>query len=151
MTIEELYKLQRRSFIFKIKPYVRSYDTAEELVQDAFIKAISCHSQYNPKKGSLRGWFSKILFSCLWNHLRTLKKRPPIYDIDFVLESDLLAYEEEPNLREHISRVHNVQHKQALLAYFVLGNSYAEIAPVLGMTQDNVRKIVQRFREKEAT
>jgi DNA-directed RNA polymerase specialized sigma24 family protein len=72
-----------------------------------------------------------------------------MYDIDLVLENDLLAYEEEPNLRDYVKGVSNTKHKQALLGYFVLGNTYAEIAPLLGLTQDNVRKIVQRFRENE--
>lgn len=150
MTLEELYK-QRRSFIFKIKPFVKDYDVAEEVVQDAFTRALDKHTQYDKKKGSVKGWFTKILFSCVWKHLRELRKQPPTYDIDLVLESDLLAYEEEPNLRDYVSKTVNVKHKQVLLAYFVLGYTYAEIASTLGLTQDNVRKIVQRFRDEERT
>lgn len=148
MTLEELYK-QRRSLIFKIKPFVKDYDVAEEIVQDAFTRALDRISQYDKRKGPLKGWFTKVLFSCVWSHLREIKKRPPMYDIDLVLESDLLAYEEEPNLRQYVSKVFNTKHRQVLLGYFVVGNTYAEIAGLLGMTQDNVRKIVQRFRDEE--
>ena len=148
MTLEELYK-QRRSLIFKIKPFVKDYDVAEEIVQDAFTRALDRISQYDKRKGPLKGWFTKILFSCVWKHLRELRKQPPMYDIDLVLESDLLAYEEEPNLRHYVSKTVNVRHKQVLLAHFVLGYTYAEVASTLGITQDNVRKIVQRFRDDQ--
>lgn len=149
MNLEQLYKQQRRAFVFKVRPYVQSYDMAEEIVQDAFTKALSFYHQYDPRKGPIKGWFTKVLFSCVWSHLRELKKRPPMYDIDLVLESDLLAYEEEPNLRQYISKVFNTKHRQVLLGYFVVGNTYPEIASLLGLTQDNVRKIVQRFRDEE--
>ena len=149
MNLEQLYKQQRRAFVFKVRPYVQSYDVAEEIVQEAFTKAITAYHQYDPRKGPLKGWFTKVLFSCVWSHLREIKKRPPMYDIDVVLESDLLAYEEEPNLREYVSKVFNTKHRQVLLGYFVLGNTYEELASLLGITQDNARKVVQRFRDNE--
>lgn len=149
MSLEALYTSQRKNFLFKIRPYVRDYDVAEELVQEAFTRALIKLEQYDKRKGPIKGWFTKILFSCVWSHLRNLKKVPPIYDIDLVLESDLLAYEEEPDLREYIRKTHNVKHRQVLLAYFVLGNTYQEIASMTGLTYDNVRKIIQRFREGE--
>ncbi len=149
MILETLYATQRKTFIFKIRPYVRDYDVAEDIVQEAFTRALSKIDQYDPKKGPMKGWFTKILFSCVWSHLRNLKKTPPMYDIDLVLETDLLAYEEEPNLREYIRGVYNIKHRQVLLAYFVLGNTNSEIAAMTGLTQDNVRKIVQRFRDGE--
>jgi RNA polymerase sigma factor (sigma-70 family) len=149
VTLEALYTSHRKNFIFKIRPYVQGYDVAEELVQEAFTRALTKIDQYDKRKGPIKGWFTKILFSCVWSHLRTLKKKPPIYDIDLVLESDLLAYEEEPDLREYIKKTYNLKHRQVLLAYFVLGNTYQEIASMTGLTYDNVRKIIQRFREGE--
>jgi RNA polymerase sigma factor (sigma-70 family) len=149
VNLEQLYKQHRRAFVFKVRPYVQSYDVAEEIVQEAFTKALAAYHQYDPRKGPLKGWFTKVLFSCVWSHLREIKKRPPMYDIDLVLESDLLAYEEEPNLREYVSKVFNTKHRQVLLGYFVLGNTYEELASLLGITQDNARKVVQRFRDNE--
>lgn len=149
MNLETLYTQQRRLFVSKVRPYVSSYDVAEDIVQDAFTRAVSCVHQYDKRRGPIKGWFTKILFSCVWKHLRELKKRPPMYDIETVLESDLLAYEVEPDLRDYVKKTHNIKHKQVLLGYFVLGNTYQEIASLLGLTQDNVRKIVSRFREGE--
>ena len=150
MTLNNLYLLGRRDFIFKIISYTKSYDVAEEIVQEAFVKAIEKFSQYDPKKGKLRGWFTKILFSCLWNYMRERRKHPHMIDIDDATEKDMLSYEEMPELRSYLdSSVLNTKHRQVLIAYVVLGNTPKEIADVLGVTQDNVRKILQRFRDEE--
>lgn len=147
MSLEALYEGQRHTFISKIYPYVRNRDVAEDIVQEAFTRALDKQDQYDPKKGGVKGWFLKILFSLVWTHVRSLKKTPPMYDIDLVLESDLPVYQEEPSLKEYVSGVTNIKHKQALLGYYILGYSYKEIATMLNLTYDNVRKIVQRFKE----
>ena len=90
MNLETLYTKQRKTFVSKVRPYVLSYDVAEDIVQDAFTRAVSCLHQYDKRRGSIKGWFMKILFSCVWKHLRELKKRPPLLDIETVIESDLL-------------------------------------------------------------
>lgn len=149
MTLESLYAKHRKNFIFKLYPYVHNYELAEDLVQDAFARAFSKLDQYDEKKGSVKGWFTKILFSCLWNHKKQNKRQPITYDIDSVSESDLLAYQEEPNLREYLESVPNTKHRKALISYFLLGHSYSETAAVSGLDVNNVRQVVSRFREKE--
>ncbi len=149
MNLEALYLKHRKTFIFKLYPYVHNYEVAEDLVQDAFIRALANLSQYDEKKGSIKGWFTKILFSCLWNYKRQNKKQPITYDIDSVDEEALLTYEEEPNLRQYLQSVGNVKHRKALISYFMLGHTYHEAAAVSSLDAENVRKIVSRFREKE--
>lgn len=146
MTLDDLYK-DRRKFIFKINPHIRDYNVSEDLVQDAFLKAFEKAHQFDPRKGSLKGWFTKILFSCVWDYVRSLKKVPAMLDISLVLESDLLAYEPDPKINDLVRAVPNAEHSKVLLAHLVLGYSPKEISQVSGMTQDNVRKITQRFRE----
>lgn len=146
MTLAQLYK-DRRKFIFKINPHIRDYNTSEDLVQDAFLKAFEKIGQFDPKKGSLKGWFTKVLFSCVWDYVRSTRKVPAMLDIALVLEHDILAYEPDPELTDIIRDVKNPEHRRVLLAHMVLGYSPKEISQVSGMTQDNVRKIIQRFRE----
>ena len=148
MTLEGLYG-NRKSFIFKLYPYVHNYELAEDLVQEAFVRALSKMDQYDEKRGSLKGWFTKILFSCLWNHKKQNKKQPITYDIDSVSETELMAYESEPNLREYLMSVDNTKHRKALVSYFLLGHTYSETAAVAELDEANVRKVVSRFREKE--
>lgn len=147
MKLEKLYRDNRRTFIFKVYPYVRQYDIAEDLVQEAFSTALNKFEQYDKKKGSLKGWFTKILFSVLWNYMREIRKRPQMTNIDYLLDSDLLGYEEEPDLREHLLALKNVSHKKILASHLILGYSPKETASAVKTTEANVRKVVQRFRE----
>ena len=147
MTLEQLYRQHKKSFIFKVYPYTHLYDVSEDLVQEAFTKAYLNLPQYDKKKGALKGWFTKILFSCLWDYMREKKRHPPTFDIESVLESDLLAYEEEPDLQTYLQQVKNPLHKSILIAHLILGCSPQEVSGVLGTTPENVRKTVQRFRE----
>ena len=147
MTLAELYLTHRKKMIYKVYPYVKDYSVAEDLVQIAFMRALYTESQYDPKKGSLKGWFTKVLFSCLWNYIREQKKVPITYDIETVLESELLGYEPEPGLLPYVEEVKNPTHKAVLVSYYVFGHSPEEIFTLLGVTQDNTRKIVQRFKE----
>lgn len=148
MTLEELFRTHRKFFIFKMKRYVHEWGLAEDLVQEAFVKALLCQSQYNAKKGSLKGWFTKILFSHLWSYMRDVKKSPKMCDIDLVSEQDLFSYGEYHNLYNYVTQVANPIHQKVLVGFFVFGYTYKELATMFNLTQSNIRKIVQRFREE---
>jgi RNA polymerase sigma factor (sigma-70 family) len=147
VTLTELYEKDRQKLVFKVYPYLnKSYDAAEDLVQTAFVKALSCINQYNSDKGSIKTWFNKILFSTLWNSLRKNKKEPVMFDIDEQFVETFLSYESENEMLPLIMGVENKTHKSVLLGHFIFGYTPKEIHSVTGVTQDNVRKIVQRFR-----
>lgn len=145
MTLEHLYK-ERKGFIYKIYRYVGTYDIAEDLVQEAFTKALVKFSQYDGKKGALKSWFNSILFSVMWNYKRSLKRQPFTVDIVDYLDSDDFAYYEDTELRDILAEVDNKTHRKVLLAHLVLGYSLEETAQMSGVNVGNARKIVQRFR-----
>jgi len=149
MNLSKLYTENRRKFIFKIYPYTRSYDIAEELVQEAFLKAFSKFSQYNPEKGSLKGWFVKILFTSLWDHMREQKKIPYMMHIDTALEAELSSYDEEADLAALLQTIKNPMHKKVLVSKLMFGLSYKEVASTQGVKEESVRKIVERFRSSQ--
>lgn len=147
MSLEAFYKANYLSSIKKIMPYVSNYAVAEDIVQEAFVKALGCIEQYDPKKGEFKGWFTKILFSVLWNYKRDNKRIPNTIDISEVLDSEELSYCDEIDLIPYLKRRSNKQHRKVLIARFLLGYSDKETAEVCKTTPENVRKVVQRFRE----
>lgn len=149
LALSKLYAENRRKFIFKVYPYTRNYDVAEDLVQEAFLKAFDKFSQYKPEKGSLKGWFVKILFSSLWDHMREQKKVPYMMHIDAALEAELSSYDDEADLAALLQTVKNPLHKKILTSKLVFGLSYKEVAGMQGVKEEGVRKIVERFRSNQ--
>lgn len=146
MILEQLYKTQRRHFIYKVYPYLNSYALAEDLVQDAFVKAFTKLDQYDVKKGTIKSWFNSILFSLMWNHKRHLKRQPHQVDITNYLDSEDFSYSEDIDLTSVLEEVKNNTHRRVLVLHLVLGYSLAETASLTKEQQGNVRKIVQRYR-----
>lgn len=146
MTLEHLYKTGRKGYIYKINYYLHNYTIAEDLVQDAFVKAYDKASQYNPVKGSLKSWFNSILFSVMWNYKRSLKRQPFIVDVMDYLDSEDFAYCEDQSLIKVLDNVKNTSHRRVLLLHFVLGYSLTETAAISKEQQSNVKKIVQRYK-----
>lgn len=145
MTLENLYK-DRKGFIYKIYRYVGTYDIAEDLVQEAFTKALDKFPQYDRNKGALKSWFNSILFSVMWNYKRSLKRTPFTVDIVDYLDSEDFAYYEDTELRDILMEVDNKLHRKVLLSHLVLGYSLEETSSLTGVNVGNARKIVQRFR-----
>lgn len=146
MTLEQLYKDNKKRYIRKVYPYLPNQEVCEDIVQEAFAKALNKFHTYDPKRGGLSTWFNSVLFSVLWSYKRSLRKDPAMVNILDYLECDDLAYYEDTELFEIIETVKNRKHQKVLVSHFVLGYSYKETATHLNITQDNVRKIVQRFR-----
>jgi len=146
MTLEHLYKTGRKGYVYKINYYLRNYAMAEDLVQEAFVKAFSKLDQYDPTKGPLKGWFNSILFSVMWNHKRSIKRQPFTVDVMDYLDSGDFAYHEDQSLIKTLDEVKNVAHRRVLVLHLVLGYSLAETADISKEQQGNVRKIVQRYR-----
>ena len=146
MTLEHLYKTGRKGYIYKINYYLHNYTIAEDLVQDAFVKAYAKVDQYDPAKGPLKSWFNSILFSVMWNYKRSIKRQPFTVDVMDYLDSEDFAYYEDQSLTKVLDNVKNMSHRRVLVLHLVLGYSLLETADISKEQQGNVRKIVQRYR-----
>lgn len=146
MTLEELYKKNRRHYAFKLNRHLNNFARAEDVVQEAFCKALTSMHTFDQEKGSLATWFNKVLYSVLWSEVRRDKNQPTMIDIDVVLDSPDLAYDMSISLKDYILNVTNKEHKEVLFAFYILGYKLPEISGCLGLTESNVRKIIQRFQ-----
>lgn len=144
MTLETLYRDYYQQFIYKIYPYLHSYDVAEEVVQEAFAKAMIKINTYNPNKGGIKNWFHSILFNTMWAYKRAVKKTLPSNGSD---ELEQVLQNDPPDYEALFSSVKNDFHRKILITYFMMGYSYKEVSEVMGVGRYNVRKIIQRFKK----
>jgi RNA polymerase sigma-70 factor (ECF subfamily) len=117
---------------------VRDGDTAEDVVQEALIKAYLHIRRYDPER-SFSTWAYKIVTNCALDHLRKKKDRSlddleevPAEEVNHLLEQEDAAVRTEQlqALREAVSAL--PPHYQAVInLYYWEDKSYDEIAVIM--------------------
>ena len=129
------------------------YATAEDVVQEAFTRAIKFQYSYDEKRGPLDKWFNTILFNSLRDQQRQDRGLPQ-EDSELVADESSLLFDltvEKDKIPLWIERVKNDGHRRILTLFYIQGYSSMEISQVEKQTsQTNVTTVVQRFREELA-
>lgn len=74
--IEEFYRLHYERLVKIVTPRLdRNYSVAEEAVQDAFVKAITFFSAFDPDQKEFGAWFNSILNNCVKDAANKEKNR----------------------------------------------------------------------------
>lgn len=141
---ERLFQLYYGKLIVVALRYISDRDTAEEVLQNSFIKIFEKLDGYD-FKGSFDGWVRRIVANTAIDHIRRSKKDPLLSDsdTDFVndaedpivemenLENMVLKGEMAMGAVQQLSPAY-----RAVFNMFVLENfSHKEIAEKLGITE----------------
>lgn len=147
--IEKHYREHRDNIVSRLGSYIGSKPNAEDIVQEAYTKALTYWNSYDTKNG-VDNWIHTIINNCMKDFIRdeiqqgmagdpippeTMLKPEAISAIE--LAEIVGAIENEPDNIERILKLHLIE-----------GYSAAEIEKVVPESRDNIWKIVQRFREK---
>lgn len=142
--IEEYYKKERNNLIKRIKNRAGSIDNAEDVVQEAFCRALQYFDAYN-SKGDFGGWFNSILENALKQFKNEEKMGGATLHIEEVEEDfhDEIVDHYLPamkNLKPH--------HQKIVTLYFKKGYTMPEIANATNTNIRSVEKFLERFKEK---
>jgi RNA polymerase sigma-70 factor (ECF subfamily) len=138
---------------------------AEDLVQEAALRAFQAFHQYRPGT-NFRAWFFRILLNCFYasrrkkrpeTSLDALEEAPPLYLYSRTAEAGLHAPGRDP-AREVLDRIAGEDAARAVAAlpdefrvvatlYFMDDFSYQEIANVLDVPVGTVRSRLHRGRK----
>jgi RNA polymerase sigma factor (sigma-70 family) len=149
----------RDSYTRKLKLITRilrgDHATAEDVVQEAFARALKFMKSYDKKRGTLDKWFNSIMFNAMHNiqndHKGVVHVSTDSLSPQDVLEEEQLAHTPElvNYIEKFISLQENPLHKRILTLFFIMGYTSKEISQIeKGITQTNVTTIVGRFRSK---
>lgn len=145
--IKEYYEKNRKRHVNAINKIVNNYSTAEDIVQDAFLKAIVCINNYNENKGRFRDWFSRILYNTLCDFL---KKEPELFSEDYLNQQEKQYIDYTviiDNFNSFIKSMDFKDHKQVLILFFIKGYSYKEIMNITGKSYNQIEYICKNFRQ----
>jgi len=164
---EELYQLYKGQIFNYIYRFVNNYQLAEELTQETFINAYTHLDSYSAK-GKPLAWIYTIASNLAKNALKSRTIRSEVSLDAPLLNSDgqinmfdvLESTKEKPELtirsKELITKIQeaidslSLEHKQILLLCDVQGQSYQDVAQILGCKPATVGSRLFRARKKVA-
>lgn len=152
-----------------IMRYVPDSDTAQDLLQEAFIKAFDTIGSFEWKgNGSLRAWVTRIAVNLSLNHLRKNKKivaGSETIDVMPDVADDAPAADEVETIDEHTILAMIAQlpdgYRTVFNLYCIEGLSHKEIAAKLGINEKSsssqlarakailAKKVKEHIRERE--
>lgn len=122
--------------------------TAEDLVQEAFLRAWRGRASYNPGTAGLRAWLFAITRNVVVDHLRSRSARPrtrPLLvdeDATVVDPSDEVGRLMQRWLVEEALLRLGEDHRRALQETYLADRPYAEVAAELGIPESTLRSRV---------
>lgn len=141
---------------------VGSADTAEDVVQDAFLRIWHRADRYEPERGAARPWVLRVVRNVAIDRLRTTDARSRAETRSHQADVALVNAPEQPEdtasrsersrtLRRALAELPAEQRRAIEIAYFE-GLSHSEIAErermPLGTVKTRIREGVLRLREK---
>jgi RNA polymerase sigma factor (sigma-70 family) len=142
--IEKYYRENRKRHVYAINKVVKNYSTAEDIVQDAFLKAVMYFASYDANRSKIGNWFSRILYNTLSDHLR---KKSILYSED-CFNDDIIDYEFIiENYSTFSALLDNEENKDIIILFFIKGYKHSEISDITGKSLKQIEYICQKFRK----
>ena len=148
---ESLVNKYHIGLIIHCERLVRDRQSAEDVAQEAFIKAFRSLSDFQPAKSRFSTWLYRIATNKAIDHLRAQKRTLPTEDMELISESatpDYADAEEIRMVRDAVAALRPPTHRQAVEAYYWHGKSYQEIADEMNIPINTVRTWLRRAKEQ---
>lgn len=145
--IVKYYETKVYTTVFRL---VRQHDTAQDLVQEIFIKVYYNLHKYKAV-GSFNAWLYRIVVNQCYDYLRKQSKQPMLEEIEFIEkkspENKILQKEQLQQLDQLLNQLDKTEYFILLLRY-VNELSYDEISEVLQIPLNEVRNKLHRSKRK---
>lgn len=154
--VEEHYRKNFKGYVKYMSRRApnNSVHIAEEIVQEAYFRALKHYKAFNPDRGTFSTWFNHILHNTLNRVLSEEAGVGPSLDDD-ELELEPFILDTEPYVPKHlvilIQRAIKEQKPEVadvLHMFFNLGMKTRDIEECTEFSHSNIRKIIERFRVK---
>jgi len=164
MTKEEVYKIiddhylaESRKKVIHFSRKAGSYHNAEDVVQEAYLRAFKYWESYDPDKGTFVKWFNRIVNNALMDHFRAERGRGMV--VQSLKEETLLSEDVAYSTRQAIATLElkevlakmdakpaNV--KEILYLNLIDGYTSKEVADIVSENVVKIWNIVRDFRKE---
>jgi RNA polymerase sigma-70 factor (ECF subfamily) len=145
----QLVDRYKAGLIIHCEHIVRDRDQAEDIAQEAFIKAYYQLSKFNTDKGRFSTWLYKIATNTAFDYLRKNKHKVDIEEIESRADETMPAHLEEDEkqiIRDAIATLEPPKYGEVIKAYFWEGKSYFEIAKQYDTTTSTIGTWIRRAK-----
>lgn len=128
---------------------VGSRDDAEDVAQEAFIKAYQQLHKFNSKQGRFSTWLYKIATNIALDFLRRHKRQLRVDNLDDFLEATMPTYlqdEERRAVQKAVTELMPPEYRKVIEAYYWHGKNYQQIADELGTPINTIRTWMRRAK-----
>ncbi len=155
-TLEEKFTAlvrDNKKLIYKAcHSYTTNKDDFKDLEQEIIVQLWRAFPRYNPAY-KLSTWMYKIALNTAISFYRKEKQRPPHNTLDgqmLEIIADPVS-DEDTELESNIQALHTFiqqlgEMNRALMLLYLDGNSYKEIADILGISESNVATKISRIK-----
>lgn len=147
--LEEFYKERRDDLVRRLGYGAGTQWNAEDVLQEAFVRALTYWDTFDPNQKELGAWFSTILK----NSLRDFKRDEWLFGMGE--EFDEEQYDpQEMNIKEEelIRKIYELvdgkiePHQEVLLLYFEKHYSPRDIAMISPYKVKTIKQVILRFK-----
>jgi RNA polymerase sigma-70 factor, ECF subfamily len=147
--VEQLYRQHRRPILAYLAR-LTDRESAEDLCQETFLKALRGWAQHDPS-GSAVAWLYRIATNTAYDHLRRHRRAAltPLVEalaLPSANAPELRLDESEP-VRSALAQL-PARYRVPLLLQVCAGHSLSEIAAILGCSSSAVKMRLLRARER---
>ena len=149
--IEDYYRKNFKKLVNTVRGRAGSYHNAEDVVQEAFTRALKYHKSYNPAITPFDAWFSRILENSLRNHAKDRRAQGMVHDT----RTDNLAINTSDSflamfLKEIIEDIAQLSEgkQEVMNLNFFFGYTPMDISKIVNLNVGAIRTMLHRFREE---
>lgn len=128
---------------------VNDRDDAQDIAQEAFIKAFNNLGKFSSAQSRFSTWLYKIATNLALDHLRKQKKIVHVEDIELVAQVTEPAFindDERAAVRLAVSKLSPPEYKEAIEAYYWQGLSYEQIATKMNKPVNTIGTYIRRAK-----
>lgn len=146
---EALYNKYYRKMFGVCLRYTSNRETAEDVLQDGFIKVLKKIGSFSGK-GSLEGWIRRIMVNTALEHHRKQSNMYPVVDLDFAHDADAGHDVVSEMSRDEILKL--IQelpsgYRTIFNLYAIEGYNHREISAQLGISEGTSKSQLARARK----
>ena len=129
--------------------FVHDRAAAEDIAQEAFIKAYQKLSIFNASKARFSTWLYKIGRSTALDYLRSRKKHVDIDELpDLEATTGSLSQQQKSDIREAVTQLEPPIYRSVIEEFYWEGNDYQTIADRHNIPLNTVRTHIRRAKAK---